>query len=290
MKKCHKCKSNEASIHDAEIGDFCLDCHNEYMAELLGVSITNNFSKIVSFNDAERIVHQFEISNMIMPGFSVWKAEEIDGGYQFEILLKPEENQVWAIEQLHQKILTGLGYKTLSRRLDSNFIDNAIHLKNEQYSLKSVGTCRIQYSKRENICLIVDGKRISLDDFGRALTAFEGFNLDFQIRDLSDEVLGKDTVLHRVSINSNVIMERFERTLGWFLEHNFLSYKHKSACEEALFERIDELELLCKYGSRDDAEDVGRKMKRRLAAIDNDTDDFPNYLVEMIDQVIGKKS
>jgi len=66
-----------------QIGDFCLDCHNEYMAELLGVSITNNFSKIVSFNDAEGIMHQFEISNMIMPGFSVWKAEEVDGGYQF---------------------------------------------------------------------------------------------------------------------------------------------------------------------------------------------------------------
>jgi len=179
MKKCQKCKTNKAAIYDAEIGDFCLDCHNEYMAELLGVSITDDFSKIVSFYDAEGIMDQFEISNMIMPGFSVWKAEEIDGGYQFEILLKPEENQAWAIEQLHQKILTGLGYQTLSRRLDRSFIDNAIHLNNEQYSLKSVGTCRIQYSEKENISLVMDGKEVSLKDFGRALTAFEGFNLDF---------------------------------------------------------------------------------------------------------------
>jgi len=53
---------------------------------------------------------------MIMPGFSVWKAEELEGDDQFEILVKPEENQAVAIEHLHQKILTGIGYKTLTRK------------------------------------------------------------------------------------------------------------------------------------------------------------------------------
>jgi len=51
-----------------------------------------------------------------MPGFSVWKAEELEGDDQFEILVKPEENQAVAIEHLHQKILTGIGYKTLTRK------------------------------------------------------------------------------------------------------------------------------------------------------------------------------
>ncbi|SHJ13549.1 hypothetical protein SAMN02746098_05226 [Desulfosporosinus lacus DSM 15449] len=85
---------------------------------------------------------------------------------------------------------------------------------------------------------------MALHDFGRALTAFEGFNIDFQIRDLSEEVLGKDTVLRRVSINQDVIIEHFERSLSWLLKGDFLSYKHASACGEALFERIEELELL----------------------------------------------
>ncbi|KGK88969.1 hypothetical protein DP73_11780 [Desulfosporosinus sp. HMP52] len=43
--------------------------------------------------------------------------------------------------------------------------------------------------------LVMDGKNVSLHDFGRALTAFEGFNMDFQIRDLSEEVLGKEGAL-----------------------------------------------------------------------------------------------
>ncbi|MDR3599282.1 MAG: hypothetical protein P4L49_02165, partial [Desulfosporosinus sp.] len=111
--------------------------------------------------------------------------------------------------------------------------------------------------------------------------------MDFQIRDLSEEVLGKDTVLRRVSINPDVIIEHFERTLSWFLKGDFLSYKHESACEEALFERIDELELLCKYGNKEEAVEVGKRMKKRLISIEHDTDDFPDYLLTMIDQVLG---
>ncbi|WP_291299695.1 hypothetical protein [Desulfosporosinus sp. BICA1-9] len=33
--KCKKCKSMEATIHVANVGDFCLECHNDYMAKLL---------------------------------------------------------------------------------------------------------------------------------------------------------------------------------------------------------------------------------------------------------------
>ena len=75
--------------------------------------------------------------------------------------------------------------------------------------------------------------------------------------------------------------------MGWFLEGDFLSYKHESACGQALFERIDELELLFKYGNKEEAIVVGERMKKRLKSIDNDTDDFPDYLLNIIDQVIG---
>ncbi|HZK52738.1 MAG TPA: hypothetical protein VFC84_00840 [Desulfosporosinus sp.] len=289
--KCKKCKSIEATIHVANIGDFCLNCHNDFMAELLGVSKMDDFAKIISGYDVDGIMHRFEISNMIVPGFSVWKAEEIEGGYQFEVFVKPEGNQVVAIKHLHQKILTGLGYKTLTHLSDRYFIDNGIQIDKEQYSLNSVGTCRIHHDEVENkVYLVMDGKNIPLHDFGRALTAFEGFNMDFQIRDMSEEVLGKDTIIRRVIINPDVVIEHFERTLSWFLEGDFLSYKHESACVEALFERIDELELLCKYGNKEEAVEVGKRMKKRLISIEHDTDDFPDYLLNMIDQLIGTTS
>ncbi|KUO74564.1 MAG: hypothetical protein APF81_20740 [Desulfosporosinus sp. BRH_c37] len=71
--------------------------------------------------------------------------------------------------------------------------------------------------KKIKFIWFIDEKNISLQDFGRALTPFEGFNMDFQIRDLSEEVLGKDTVLRRVSISPDVIIEHFNRSLSWFL-------------------------------------------------------------------------
>ena len=285
--KCNKCKSNEATIHLENVGEFCLNCHNDFIADLIGVNAIKDFTKIISANDVDGNTHQFEISNRIMPGFSVWKAEDMEGDYQFEVLVKPEENQAEAIEQLHQKILTGLGYKTLLNVSDMYPVENVIHIGKEQYSLNRVGTCRIGYSEEEDtVCLVIDGKNISLHDFGRALTEYEGFNMDFQIKDLSEEVIEKDRVLEPVSINYDVIIERFEKNLGWFLDGNFLSYKHESDCEEALFERIDELELLYKSGNKEDAVEVGMRMKERLISIDNDTDDFPNNLLEMIDQVI----
>ena len=83
------------------------------------------------------IMHRFEISNMLMPGFSVWKAEETEGDYQFEVLVKLEENQAVEVEHLHQKILTGIGYKTLTHMSDRYFADNAIRIDKEQYSLNS---------------------------------------------------------------------------------------------------------------------------------------------------------
>ena len=243
--------------------------------------------KCKSVDDVDGIRHEFEISNMIMQGLSIWKAEEMGGEYEFEVLAKLEENQAVAIEQLHQKIFTGLGYKTLRHMSDRYFVNNAICISKEQYSLNSIGTCRIEHAEEENtVCLAIDGKNIPLHDFGRALSEFEGFNMDFQIRDLSEGVLGKDMVLAQVMINPDVIMEHFERTLGWFLERDFLSYKRASACVEALGERVDELELLYKFGSQGVAVELGEIMKKRLISIDNDTDDFPGYLLDMIDQVI----
>ena len=286
--KCDKCQSKEAYIHLENVGDFCLDCHNDYMADVLGVKKMNDFFKIFSVDDTDGIKHRFEISNMIMPGFSVWKAEETDGGYLFEVFVKPEENQTVAIDRLHRKILMGIGFKTLSPMMAEHYIDNAINIGQAQYGLNSVGTCRIQQTDEENtVCLVIDGREIPLDGFGRALTAFGDFNMDFQIRDLSEDVLGEKMILRQVSIDPNVIMEHFELTLGWFLERDFLSYKRASNCVEALFERIDELELLYKYGSRDEAAAVGDKMKKRLISIDHDTDNFPEYLLELIDQAIG---
>lgn len=246
-----------------------------------------DFKKKVSIEDADGVSHRFEISNMIMPGLSKWRAEEMKGGYQFEVMARPEEDQEMAVRSLHLKIAEGMGYKTLRPLPDTYPISNAICVAKKQYSLQSVGTFRIEQDGEDTVNLIIDGKAIPLEEFGRALIGFGGFNMDYQVRDQSDEVLGEAMALKPVKIDPEDILWHFQRTLGWFLERGFLSYKLERGCVEALVERISELEFLYNYGERDEAVEVGKKMKERLLTIDHASEDFPEMLLQLIDEVTG---
>jgi len=311
--KCDICEINEADNQTPKGGNFCTSCESKFMEAMGDVNnmkyylsamgdenkmenLTtafidarkrDDFSEIISVDDVDRIAHEFEISNMTVPGFCIWKAEETKGGYKFYLFVKHEENQATAIEQLRQKIVTGLGYKTLEHLSESIFADNEIQIGEDHYGLNNVGTCRIQTDEANTVSLVIDGKTIPLEEFGQVLTEFEGFNMDFQIRDVSDDVLGKDMALRQVNIHPEVIIDHFEKTLGWFLESNFLSGKREIPCIEALTERVCELEQLYQRGNRDEAVAVGKRMKKRLTSIDHDADNFPNYLLEMINRVIN---
>lgn len=221
VMKCKQCKQNEASIHIKDQGSFCLNCHNQIMAEVFGVE-------------------------------------------------------------------KGLGKRILERFSDDFLSGNAIQMSDGQYGINSVGSGRISSDQDlENMaCLIIDGKEISIDDFGRALTVYEGFTIDFQIRDPSADLLEKDMVLQAVSINPDIIYRRFERTLSWFLEGNFLSHKETSSCMDALSENLNEFELLHRYGEKEVAEKLGQRIKKRLMTIENDDDNFPRDLIELINELL----
>jgi len=285
--KCDKCQVKEATIHIMNRGDFCLRCHHDIMDELPSIDKSGRFSEIVTVKDADGQNHQFEIINMFSTGISIWQAVEIGGGYEFMIIAKPAVSQLAAYKILIAKIEKGLSHKTLVYLKDPDWDSNAICVDEGLYDLNSIGTVQILADEFDSPpTLMIDGKAIDFVDFGRALSAYDGFNLDFQIRDISDDVLGKDTVLRHVSINPEVIYEHVERTLGWFLEDNFLSAKLVGSCEDALFERIDELKLLYKYGDEGMAGILGERIKKRLLSIEHDDDHFPEYLVRQIDRML----
>jgi hypothetical protein len=93
-------------------------------------------------------------------------------------------------------------------------------------------------------------------------------------------------ILAPVRIHAESILERFEESLNWFLDGNFLSYKNESACFSALCERIVDYELLCRYGDAGLARTVGQKLIERMQALDHDTDDFPDVMIRMIEDAM----
>ena len=286
--KCQKCHHNEATIHIKELGDFCLSCHNELMAKLQGGEPPEVFPKNLSVKAADGHRHRFIVTTMILPGMVIWRAVEKNGGYEFVYHARPADDQATAFERLLEKIETGLSYQSLESEADGPLFDNAIEIDEEQFGLKAVGTFRIAYDlAADTTSLIIDGKEVALDDWGRALTAYEGFNMDYQIRDMAEDVLGPETVLKPVSINPDQIEARFKRTLSWFLEDGFLSTDRASACEDALYDCIDDLKLLCQYGDRETAQKLGKRISKRLLAVANDDDSFPEYLLALIDAALA---
>lgn len=171
-------------------GDFCLDCHNQIMAKQLGIAAVDPCEMVVTLKDPLGKDYTFEITLLLLPRCAVWRAFEIDGGYEFEISSKPEDNQAIAYQRLIQKIVKGLTKKTLVRYAEHQQFNNAIHMTDGQYGLNSVGTSRIELDQEseELACLVIDGQVVSIEAFGQALTTYEGATLDFQIRDRTDAV------------------------------------------------------------------------------------------------------
>ncbi|PKM61825.1 MAG: hypothetical protein CVU99_01930 [Firmicutes bacterium HGW-Firmicutes-4] len=65
-----------------------------------------------------------------------------------------------------------------------------------------------------NPTLKIDGELIDFADFGRTLSYYCDHNLQYQIRDPADDVIGGDTVLSLVDVNLKEIYKRFEKTLS----------------------------------------------------------------------------
>ena len=53
--KCERCKENEAYIHIAEMGCYCLNCNNELVAELLGVDAYTDYPPTIVAVDEDGV-------------------------------------------------------------------------------------------------------------------------------------------------------------------------------------------------------------------------------------------
>lgn len=288
--KCNQCHEKEAFVHLEGYGDLCMDCYNKLIADMYGTEQFEDFSKEISIYDTNGAIHHFLIWNILLPPYSCWHANEAEGAYSFEVMTGINDDQLPAVLHLHQKILKGIGNKSLQ---ESNQVTGT-WIGNKQYSLKQVGTLQVAWmSARNEPVFAIDGYPISMDQWANMVSEYEGYVMDYQFRDKSDEVLEKNMILRQFNIQPEVIEARFEKTLRWFVENGHLSADRADACIEALEERIDELELLYKYGEEQEALTLGSRIIARLEKITCTEEDFPGYLVEdicrVLDLDIGKE-
>lgn len=290
IMKCDKCKKNEVKIVIQGVGNFCMDCNNEMMAEELDVKLFKEFNKELAVIDSNGEYHIFEISNHVMPGFSKWEACEKDG-YTFEVMIGTDEDQESGFKELQLKIFSGLSYKSLHSCDMSTLYDNAIFIDGKQFGLNSVGTGVITSDSTndddtDHHGIVIDGHFISFNDFGRMTSAYSGFTMEYQFRDATEEPLSKNMAFKKVDISKEAVLLRFNRYQEWLLEENVLPYENESAYFQAMKECIGDLDLMLISNLRDACKEVAEIMIAKLDSVKSESQKMIDQLIDKIEQEI----
>jgi hypothetical protein len=138
----------------------------------------------VGLTDCAGEVHEFHFrTNLFGPGVAIDAFELRDGhpaGYQFQIIGDPEDDVLVLLGRLIQKVRRALATK---------------HLTDGQFGLQIAddrvvrGKIEADIDQDDRVpLLIIDGKEITWNEFGRMLMSFEGWQFKMEVADKSEEL------------------------------------------------------------------------------------------------------
>ena len=133
--------------------------------------------------DCDGESHEFHFRTRLFgPGVAIDALEIRNGepaGYEFQVIGDPREDLLALLGRLIEKIRRAISVK---------------HLKNGECGLQIAGQAvraRIEWDEAEDgrvPLLVIDGREIPWDQFGRMLMTFEGWQFKLEIHDQSEEL------------------------------------------------------------------------------------------------------
>jgi len=170
-----------------DTGYKCL-CGRCFNAEVAKLNSFENFENVtfrpVALMDDRGEMHKFHIRNRLHGDILVLEAFEIrdesPAGYQFQVIGDVREDQLTLLGRLIEKTRRALSIK---------------HLEDGEYGLQIAehqivrGLIDCDDTEDDRVpLLLIDGREISWQEFGRMLMTFEGFQFRLEIRDRSEEI------------------------------------------------------------------------------------------------------
>lgn len=161
----------------------CGQCFNEQVAELDGLDAFQhvNFTPI-SLADCIAEVHEFHFrvrlfgSGVALDAFELRDGQP--GGYQFQIIGDPQDDLLVLFGQLVERVRRALSAKHLTNGSRGLQIADRSVRGNIEWDDDHNGRLPI---------LIIDGREVKWDEFGRMLMSFEGWHFRLNILDKSEE-------------------------------------------------------------------------------------------------------
>ena len=163
----------------------CSHCFNMEVAELGGLDFEHVQFDSMVLTDIQGEPHEFHFRTHLFGAGVLLDAFELrDGhpaGYRFQVIGEPEEDLLALLGQLIEKMRRSLAVKHLE---DS---EHGLQLADQQTIVRGL----IEYDEAGDDrvpLLVIDGREITWEEFGRLLMSFEGWQFKLEIRDLSEEL------------------------------------------------------------------------------------------------------
>ena len=188
--RCEECGKEVAGHESVSLSSsggearlLCWRCFNTETAEAMGlVGFRHVDFEPVRLTGSRGRQHEFHIRTRLMgPGVALDAYEVRSGapaGYEFHMMGEAEEDLFTMLGRLVEKIKRALAVK---------------HVKRGRMGLEVVGQVvrgRIEWDDAEEgrvPMMVVDGKGVSWEEFGRMLMVFEGWQFRLEVLDLSEE-------------------------------------------------------------------------------------------------------
>jgi len=163
----------------------CSQCFNTEAAKAAGLKGFEHAKfEPVGLTDCAGEVHEFHFrTNLFGPGVALDAFELRDGapaGYHFQIIGDPKDDLLGLLGRLIAKIRRALSTKHLA--------DGELGLQiGDKRVVRGMVESDSDYDGRTPL-LIIDGREIAWDEFGRMLMSFEGWQFRLNLADKSEEL------------------------------------------------------------------------------------------------------
>jgi hypothetical protein len=189
---CHTCRCPIAgyeSVHygSAESGyrDLCWRCFNEEVARAGGLRFEHIAFEPIELADATGQRHQFHFRVRLLGDHVTLDAFELrDGdpaGYEFHATGDPEGDLFALLAQLIERMRRALATRHLKEDERCGVLSIADMLVRGQIGWDSAEGGRVPL-------LVIDGREVTWEEFGRMLMTFEGWQFKLEIREPSEEI------------------------------------------------------------------------------------------------------
>ena len=195
---------------------------------------------------------------------------------------KPDEI---LLMELIEKMETALLNPVIEER-ESSMPENG-HCRKDRY-LRERGYAEIE-SRNGEVGFQVDGRLYPAQEFANMFSSYEGFRICWQVRDALTEIPDRDTYWLPVRITDELLLEELELIiLSASVNREFISYRDMKVFDLGFDDLMEKLKLYVESNPPGVGKVAGLKLIHRLEELETDDDQFPQYQIEAIRELIGE--